>query len=292
MVDLREDYMRQFDQDEGWATLDCFRVNAQYTDKNFLDDAQRLELTGRLSKLGYGEPTSFARDAEPVLPPRARAGQHRELEAELLRSARRCGEPTLFGTHWVPSYSVYTERRGEYQAYLRTTVPRRRGVGDARSACGCRSASATRSEYGRTHGAAGGALRASSTGATGRVRQTCRSDCDSPIASASLQRRRTDNPVEPTRGYIVAGELRGSASGDRIRSVAVSSSRGRSDGAWYHTLHSRIVFAGRLRGGIISGGRARSPRRSCRRRRSASMPAARPAFAAFSRMSSDRSSTS
>ena len=29
--------------------------------------------------------------------------------------------PTLFGTHWVPSYSAYTERSGEYQAYLRTT---------------------------------------------------------------------------------------------------------------------------------------------------------------------------
>jgi outer membrane protein insertion porin family len=57
-IDLREDFMRQADLEEGWATLDCFRVNALYTDKNFLDNAHRLEVTGRVSKLGYGSPGS------------------------------------------------------------------------------------------------------------------------------------------------------------------------------------------------------------------------------------------
>ena len=59
-VDLREDYIHQFDLNEGWATLDCFRVNSQFTNKNFLDKAQRLELTGRLSKIGFGDPTDFS----------------------------------------------------------------------------------------------------------------------------------------------------------------------------------------------------------------------------------------
>src|SRR5262249_44770798 len=57
-VDLQEDFLHEFSQEEGWALLDCFRTSTQYTDKNFLDQAQRLVLTGRLSKIGYGKPTA------------------------------------------------------------------------------------------------------------------------------------------------------------------------------------------------------------------------------------------
>jgi outer membrane protein insertion porin family/translocation and assembly module TamA len=71
-----------------------------------------------------------------------------------------------------------------------------------------------------------------------------------------LQRIRTDNAVEPTSGYVVAGEVRGAT-------PAIGSDpllqflKGTADGSWYHKLQSRVVFAGRLRGGIISGGAAR-----------------------------------
>src|SRR5207237_4132608 len=43
-VRLTEDYMRQLDSELGWATLDCGRVRLQYTDKNLLGTARRLEL--------------------------------------------------------------------------------------------------------------------------------------------------------------------------------------------------------------------------------------------------------
>src|SRR5262245_34499821 len=60
-VDAREDLTRNLGLEYGWATLDCFRVNAQYSDKNFADNAWRLDLAGRVSKLGYGSPMASDR---------------------------------------------------------------------------------------------------------------------------------------------------------------------------------------------------------------------------------------
>src|SRR5262249_12867065 len=120
VVDVREDYTRQISTEEGWATLDCFRVEGQYTDKNFADNAWRLDLTGRVSKLGYGSPTSsaFTRNlCYRTLLDRDSIGSSK-LNYYAGATFR---QPTLFGGHWIPAYSIYTERRGEYRAYLRTT---------------------------------------------------------------------------------------------------------------------------------------------------------------------------
>jgi outer membrane protein assembly factor BamA len=251
LIDLREDFMRQIDSEEGWATLDCLRVNAQYTDKNFLDAAHHLELTGRVSKLGYGEPTSSR--VTRNLCYRSLLDQDSVASSKLnYYVGATVREPTLFGTHWVPSYSLYTERRGEWKAYLRSTE-----VGG--------QFSATRNVGIRMPFRVGYTFEVGRTQAEPALlcAQFLRCDLQSQaevqkrlplaVASASLQRIRTDNPVEPTRGYVVGGEIRGSA-------PAIGSDRslqflkGTVDGSWYHKVHSRVVFAGRLRGGIIGGG--------------------------------------
>jgi outer membrane protein assembly factor BamA len=122
VVDVREDLMHQIDLDEGWGTLDCFRVNSQYTDKNFQDKAERLTLTGRLSKLGFGD----FRGATPDWTKKHLC--YRQMSADSIGSSKvndyfgaTIQYPTLFGTRWIPAYSVYTERRGQYKSYLRTT---------------------------------------------------------------------------------------------------------------------------------------------------------------------------
>src|SRR5262249_28549143 len=116
-VDLREDFLRQLQTDEGWAQLDCFRVNAVYTDKNLFDQAQRLDVTGRVSKLGFGSPTHWGPLCDRGL-----------LEQDSLASSKlnyyagaTFREPALFNSAWVPAYSAYTERRGQYKSFLRTT---------------------------------------------------------------------------------------------------------------------------------------------------------------------------
>jgi outer membrane protein insertion porin family/translocation and assembly module TamA len=251
-VDLREDYLRQFDLDEGWATLDCFRVNSQYTNKNFLHDAKRLDLTARLSKIGYGSPLEA---------PATRNLCYRyNLDRDSISSSKvnyylasTLRQPTLFGTHWVPAYTAYTERRGEYQAYLRTTyiggdVSATRYIGE-----GMPFRVGYTLEYGKTEG---------QPATLCAVFSRCNSDDQRDlernlrlaVASVSLQRIRVDDAREPTHGYIVGGELRGA-------SPAIGSDpsqqfgKGTVEISGYKSLSKRIVLAARLSGGIITAPR-------------------------------------
>ncbi len=218
LVTLREDYLRQYDQEEGWATLDCFRLNAQYTNKNFLDDARRLELTGRLSKIGYGSP--LATPSTRNLCYRPRLDQDSIASSKInyyLGASMR--QPTLFGTHWVPAYTAYTERRGEYLAYLRTTyiggdVSATRSIGE-----GMPLRFGYTLEYGKTQ-AQPAVLCAEFFRCTIDEQEQFERTLRLAVGSVSLQRIRVDDRVEPTRGYIIAGELRGAAPADRIGSVA------------------------------------------------------------------------
>ena len=130
-VDLREDFLRQIQLEEGWGNLDCFRVDAQYTDKNFLDKAWRLDVSGRASKLGYGSPTNSSLTKNLCYRPQMDQDSIGSSKLNYYAGAT-VRQPTLFGGHWVPAYAAYTERRGEYQAYLRTTYVGSRCVGDAK----------------------------------------------------------------------------------------------------------------------------------------------------------------
>ncbi|MFI5229146.1 MAG: outer membrane protein assembly factor [Gemmatimonadales bacterium] len=251
-IDLREDYLRQYDQTEGWGTLDCFRVTSQFTDKNFLDDAQHLELTGRLSKLGYGRPaeTSGTRNLcyRPTL-------DRDSIGSSTLNyyAGATLTEPTLFGYHWVPSYSLYSERRGEYLAYLRATDV---GFG----------ASATRSISFGTPLRLGYTLELGHTRAEpavlcfvfGRCRPEEQEEVQQRqrlgILSALLQRTRIDNVVAPTTGYNAAFEIRGSAPKATGSDTALRFLKETGDLSWYSPLRRNVTFAFRVRGGYIMGG--------------------------------------
>lgn len=251
-VDLREDYLRQLDAAEGWATLDCFRVNAQYTDKNFLDNAQRIELTGRLSKIGFGRPT----DVQGL-----RSLCRHELDADSIGSSKlnyyagaTLRRPTLFGSHWVPAYSTYTERRGQYLSFLRTTylgleASATRDIGEGMPLRG-----AYTFEYGQTQ-AEPAVLCAVFSRCTVESLGDAQRKSRLAIMSTSLRRIRTDDPVEPTSGYILAAEIRGGApfiySDPQLTFGKIT-----VDVSWYRRFLSRTVFAARARGGFIQSGTA------------------------------------
>lgn len=250
-IDVREDYVRQVNLEEGWATLDCFRVNSQYTDKNFLNRAWRLDLTGRLSKIGYGAPTNsnFTRN----LCRRDLLDQDSVGSSKLNYFAGvSVRQPTLFGGHWVPSYSLYTERRAEYQAYLRTTY-----VGG--------DASATRNLGDRMPFRLGYSLEYGVTAAQPalmcvlfRVCNTAEQDAletrrPLAVASASFQRNRTDNLIEPRSGYAFGTEVRLSES--FLGSAAsLSFYKFTADLSVYRMLKSNVTLAARARVGFVTGG--------------------------------------
>jgi outer membrane protein assembly factor BamA len=251
-VDLREDYLHQFDREEGWATLDCFRVNAQYTDKNFLDNAQRLELTGRVSKIGFGKPADFRG---------IRSLCRHELDADSIGSSKlnyyagaTLRRPTLFGSHWIPAYSAYTERRGQYLSFLRTTylgleASATRDIGEGMPLRG-----AYTFEYGQTQ-AEPAVLCAVFARCTVESLADAQRKSRLAVLSTSLRRVRTDDPVEPTAGYTIGGEIRGGAP-FIYSDPQLTFGKATVDASWYRRFMKRTVFAARARGGFIQSSTA------------------------------------
>jgi outer membrane protein insertion porin family len=245
-VDVREEVLRQVHTEEGWGTLDCFRVESTYSDRNFLDRALRLDVTGRVSKLGFGYPTHWG----PLC-------RRQDLVPDSLASSKlnyhagaTVRQPMLF-TAWVPAYSAYTERRGQYKSYLRTTY-----VG--------LDVSATRNiaittplrfgyalEYGQTV-AEPAFLCAVFTACTLAEQAAIQRKLPFGVASASLQQIRIDNPVEPRSGYTVGGELRGSShligSDQSLEFFKIT-----SDASLYRPVTRRVTLVLRIQGGLIGG---------------------------------------
>jgi len=251
-VDVREDFVRQLSLEEGWGTLDCFRVNAQYSDKNFADKAWRLDLTGRVSKLGYGAPRWS--DATRNLCYRSWLDQDSLGSSKVnyyLGSSIR--QPSLFPGNWLPAYSIYTERRGEFRAYLRTTL-----VGG--------DASATRLVGDRMPLRVGYSLEFGETKAEPAFLCVLFSACDSTaqnnierrlplaVSSVSFQRTRTDNVAEPRSGYALATEARVSV--PFLGSNAdLTFYKATGELSVYRPLTSHLTFATRFRAGFVTGGR-------------------------------------
>ncbi|HEU4720169.1 MAG TPA: POTRA domain-containing protein, partial [Gemmatimonadaceae bacterium] len=247
-VVLRENFVRQVDTEVGWAVLDCFKGRALLVDKNFLGEARRLELTAQVSKIGHAENTRFA-DGKLCASDMSQDPFSSRVNYFVSSTFRL---PTLFGLRGSPAISVYSERRGEYQAFLRTTV-----VGG--------EASLTRElrhelplriayslEYGRTD--AQPALLCAVFNRCDSESRALLTGRDRPlaVASAHLDRLRTDNPANPRTGTTLRLDLRGA--GKEIGSDRdLQFIKGLADGSFYRPVSPAITFAARLRLGSVLG---------------------------------------
>ena len=247
-VVLRENFVRQVDTEVGWAVLDCFKGRALLVDKNFLGEARRLELTAQVSKIGHAENTRFA-DGK-LCASDMRQDPFSNRVNYFVSSTFRL--PTLFGLRGSPAISVYSERRGEYQAFLRTTV-----VGgeasltrDLRHELPLRLAYSL--EYGRTD--AQPALLCALFNRCDSESRALLTGRDRPLAVASvhLDRLRTDNPANPRTGTTLRLDLRGA--GKEIGSDReLQFIKGLADGSFYRPVSPGVTFAARLRLGTVLG---------------------------------------
>jgi len=115
-VSLAEAPMHAARVGAGYGTLDCFRITGEYTDYNFLNGARRLDITGRLSKIGIGKPL----DGASGLCPAAKKDVFSDSVNYYLGATLR--QPVFLGLRTVPTLTVYTQRQSEYNAYRRTTL--------------------------------------------------------------------------------------------------------------------------------------------------------------------------
>ena len=245
---LRENYLRQVSTEIGWSVLDCFKERTQYVDKNFLGEARRFELTGQVSKVGFGDPTRIG-DGN-LCAPAIRDDPFSERLNYFVSTSLRL--PTLLGFRTSPSLTIYSERRSEYQAYLRTTL-----VGGEASltrdiARGVPMRLAYSLELGRTD-------------ASPALLCALFSRCDSEsrafitdrnrrlaVASAHVERVRTDNPFVPRSGTIARFDAR-TAFRELGSDPQIQFAKGLTDFAFYRPLSPSVTFAARVRLGTVLG---------------------------------------
>lgn len=243
-VDVTEGFLKAARVGGGWGTLDCFRTTGDLTDYNLFHSATRLELRGRLSKIGIGHPLG---GAESLCPQAAGDIYSDSLNYYV---GATLSQPSLLRASFVPTLSLYSERRSEFNAFLRRTdvgmslavnrrYPRRS------------HSFAYSLEYGSTQ-AQPALFCAVFNACEAADREALQSPQRLAVFSASTTYERTDNGVDPTRGLI--GRIEARHASDIIGGDAsLQFNRLTADGSLYAPLGRDIVFAARLRLGIVLG---------------------------------------
>lgn len=245
LVTADEGDLRAAEASAGWATLDCFRLRADLTDRYFIPQAQRLELTGRLSRIGIGRPLRFA---PRLCAPPARDDAYGDTVNYYFGVTVR--QPGFFRLRRVPSVTVFTSRASEYQAFQRVTPLGVLFSLSSRPGSRLPSTFTYQVERGRTT-------------ANAAVFCAVFSACDEPTRSVldrnrtvgtlgyALVRNRADNVLNPTSGNVERLTLRhssaltGSERTQRFNKAVL-------DGSLYRPFAGG-VFTAHLQGGTVLG---------------------------------------
>jgi len=244
-IDVTEASLRSAQLGGGWGTLDCFRTTAEFTEANLFKTAARLELRGRVSKIGMGDPLGGAERLCSKTATEDPYGRFLNYYTSLTLS-----QPSLIRASFVPTLSLYSERRSEFKAFLRT-APIGASLALNRLLPGRSLSFGYSVELGRTE--AQPALFCA-------VFSVCVED--DRIALQELQRvavlsaatsyERADNVGDPSRGVVGRGDVR-YASRFTGSAEAVQFARITADGSLYRPLGEEVVLAIRVRAGGVLG---------------------------------------
>jgi outer membrane protein insertion porin family/translocation and assembly module TamA len=245
-VRLTEAFTHAATASVGYGTLDCLRAQSEYTDRNFLKRAGRLDLTGRVSKVGIGEPLDGARGLC------VRQLQNDPYSEKLnYYAGATLRQPVLFGVRSVPALTVFSERRSEYLAYLRTTY-----VGSIASLTSERRPRTPlvlsyQFELGRTD-AQPALFCAVFNLCTARDRAQIQQTNQLAVLSLAVTRNRANDLLAPTRGSVARFEVRHAS---RLIGSAPSLqfNKAVADASWYLPVVGHTVLALRARAGAVIG---------------------------------------
>ena len=259
---VAENYMHSARVGAGWGTLDCFRTQASFTDRDFLRGRGRLELNGRLSKIGIGHPlNAFGGKMCPQ-------ALHEDPYSDSLNyyAGATLRQPVIFGLRTIPTFTLYSERRSEYKAFVRTTP-----IGGVASADIARRkvlppmTFAYQLERGRTT-AEPALFCAVFNLCTEADRSQVQELRRLAVVSWATTRDRTTDPLEPTRGSVLRVDFRHALStepfGQKWLNLIGSSDPGiqfnrlTGDVAWYRKIGD-VTLATRFRVGTVLGNRLR-----------------------------------
>ena len=231
----------------GYGTIDCVRSQATLTSGDFLGGARRLDLAGKVSKVGVGAPTDWGLSNSICS---ALSGDPFSARINYLGSATitQSGFP---GRHGTLTLTTYSERRSEYKAFERD------GIGSSLAlSVGVGGASVATLSYRLTYGST-----TADTAVyciyfdrcTAQAIDVLRQAHRQAALSLALVRNTSDSPIEPTRGSILSLEVSNASPADGSERL-ISYNKLVADGTWYTTVHRDWVLAFRLRGGVIRPG--------------------------------------
>ena len=242
-LDVVEGYMRSIRIGGGYGTLDCLRAIGELTQYSLFGNATRLDLRARVSKIGVGRPLT---GLEAICGPAKQDLYSADLN---YFAGATITQPALFH-EFVPSIALYSERRSEYNAFLRTT-PAGGNLAFSRVVEKVRQSVAYTVEYGRTE-AQPALLCAVFNACEEADRLAFRRTQLLAVASASLARETADDPVNPVSGsalrleFRTAGSYTGSDPSLRFNKLL-------ADGSLYTPMWGEAVFAVRVRFGAVFG---------------------------------------
>lgn len=241
-VRLGEARMNSMRVGAGWATLDCARTQARFTDRNFLGGARRLELNARLSHIGLC--TGNVRD-DPF------SSQLNYFTSATLRL------PTLFGPRNIPSFTLFSERASEYHTYLRSTpiggaAQITRDLSPRITRAGLPLTLAYQVEYGRTEAGQAVFCQLFNRCSVADIDRLQRNS-SLQVLSAVLVRDRTNNIFDPSRGSQFHVELRTGFTTVDTGGGSVFN-RALAEASVYRTAGQRSVIAARLQAATVLEG--------------------------------------
>lgn len=229
----------------GYGTIDCIRTQATASLADFLGGARRLDLSGKLSKIGVGAPGP--RGLQNSLCPALE--QDRFSDTLSYAATVTLTQPALVTRRTVGSVSVFAERRSEFKAYENV------GAGGA--------AALVLGAGGRLPLTVTYRLAHSRTNADQATFCTSFDRCDSATVALLGARRRqgslavalaastVNSPIDPTTGRVVTMDVTAAA---RALFSQVVFGKVSGEAAWYHTLSRGWVAAVRVRAGVIRTG--------------------------------------
>jgi outer membrane protein assembly factor BamA len=247
-ISLAESFMRSLRPSFGWATLDCFRTQVDYSDAGFLGGLRHLDISARASKIGVGYPTRATGVLGDICS-RAREDVYSDTLNYYIGSTLH--QSSLFGLRMLPSLTLYSELRSEYKVYQRYTpigtilsvnqqLPRRIGA-----------TYAYQLEYGRTNAEPAifcGVIGICDVNEQNFLKRSQRL----ATVSITLARDRRNDAFYPRGGSTMTLELRtasqliGSDPDLQFNKVV-------ADASWYWALPKSSVLVARLRGGLVFG---------------------------------------
>ena len=247
LVQVNESRRRRIRGSVGYGTEDCFRGGLGWTTRNFLGSNGRLlDLTSRVSKVGVGSPTDWGL-ANGICSSSANDSIGSSLLNYHLGATIR--RPAFLSATTNLSVSVYTERRSEFQVYLRretgTTVTLRRDQLRRRIPLSL----AYNLSYGRTQ-ATDVSFCASFNACTDDVVALLEQNRVLATLTGLATVPRVNSVIDPSRGSLkslevtVSSRFLGSSSFQQFtRTVA--------DAAWYRPIARSVVLSWHVRGGAI-----------------------------------------